>query len=69
MGLHGALAAADKGLEMHAIVYVKSKGHEVRCVAREWLAADESDGRVRNALASINGLVWAAVVLRCAGIG
>ncbi len=69
MRLHGALTAADKGVDMDPIVYVKSRGHEVGCVAREWLAADESDGRVRNALASVNGLVWAAVVLRFAGIG
>ncbi len=54
---------------MHTIVYVKSRAHEVRCVAREWLGADEGDGRVRNALATVNGLVWAAVVLRSAGIG
>ena len=54
---------------MDAIVYVKSRAHEVRCVAREWLAADESDGRVRTALTTVNGLVWAAVVLRGAGIG
>jgi len=54
---------------MDAIVYVKTRAHEVRWVVREWLAADESDGRVRNALATFNGLVWAAVVLRSAGIG
>ncbi len=54
---------------MDPIVYVKRRAAEVRCVAREWLAADESDGRVRNALATVNSLVWAGVVLRGAGIG
>jgi hypothetical protein len=41
----------------------------IMSLAREWVAADESDGRVRNALATVNGLVWVGVVLRGTGIG